>query len=330
VSAQRWTVGGLIAAAGLAAFSGWVLTTNRVPRPLRRAAAPLAAQTVTDKTVGSGSTIGVKKPYGEQSTLMDFKKRFADAHDYWAFAHDLLPAAKAGNSDAQYYLSKVMEYCGGVNRSYFNRRGERVDLDQALQNAGRMHQSLDLVQLAYDRCNEFFRQDASELGTAADWLASATRAGQPLAQSATASKLVMQGLLDNYAKTGAVPTSIPEPAKVKGDPRELLYEAVQSKDPDVLYNIGELYPALNPDDPDRDVVRFAWILVACERGLDCSANAEWVKYDCFGSDACSSATSSSDFVRFLAGDHWSQVQQRAGEIGAALDNGSWDKLGLGS
>lgn len=115
------------------------------------------------------------------------------------------------------------------------------------------------------------------------------------------------------------------------DPRQLLYAAVQSKEPEVLYDIGEPYPALSPGDPDGNVVRFAWILLACERGLDCTANAEWVKYDCFPQNTtCNSASDPSDYVRSLAGNQWPEVEQRAREIGAELDQGNWDKLGLGS
>jgi hypothetical protein len=296
-----------------------------------------SANTAARSTINSSAAVERvdKAPSGAKTrsverTLGYYKKRFADAHDYLSFARDILPAAKAGNPDAQYYLWKAMEYCADANRAYFERRGQPVGLDQALQNAARLPQHSD-VQLAYDRCQEFFNEDTSAFGTAADWLASATRAGQPLAESATASKLVAQGLLDNFAKAGAVPTSIPEPAKLKADPQELLYEAVQSKEPEVLFSVGQLYPPMNPNDPDSNVVRYAWILLACERGLDCTANADWVKDGCFGTDiACSSATNSSDYVRFLAGDQWPQVEQRARELGYQLDQGNWDELGLGS
>ncbi len=320
-------MGSLIAMAGLAALCYWN-PSFKTTHSSNTAALPPAKKSARVKRADT-SPSGTKSRSVEHS-LDDYKKRLADAHDYWKFAHDILPAAKAGNADAQYYLSKAMEYCADANRFYFERRGQLVGLDQALQNAARFHQRGEFVQVAYDRCHEILDADTSTLGTAADWLARATRAGQPLAESATASKLVAQGLLDNFAKAGAVPTSIPEPAELKADPQELLYEAVQSREPEVLYDIGQLYPPMNPNDPDGNVVRFAWILLACERGLDCTSNADWVKEGCFESDvACNSASGSSDYVRFLVGDQWPQVEQRARELGYQLDQGNWDKLGLG-
>jgi hypothetical protein len=328
VKTLRWFVGSLIGVAGVAALCYWN-PTFKTAHSSNTVALPSAKKSAVVKRADTAPSW--RKNRSVEHPSGDYKKRLADAHDYWTFAHDVLPAAKAGNADAQYYLSKAMEYCADVNRFYFERRGQPVGLDQALQNAARLHQHSEFVQLAYDRCHKFFNEDTSALGTAADWLASATRAGQPLAESATASKLVAQGLLDNFAKAGAVPTSIPEPAKLRADPQELLYEAVQSREPEVLYNIGQLYPPMNPNDPDSNVVRYAWILLACERGLDCTANADWVKDGCLESDvACNSATSSSDYVRFLAGDQWPQVEQRARELGYQLDQGNWDKLGLGS
>ena len=115
------------------------------------------------------------------------------------------------------------------------------------------------------------------------------------------------------------------------DPRELLRAAVESKVPEVLFDIGTLQGVLNPSNPaEEKITRFAWWLVACQRGLDCSANAEWVKNSCFNDSQCASAASPSDLVRSLSGDNWFSVQQRAQEINAKLAAGDWGALGLGS
>jgi hypothetical protein len=114
------------------------------------------------------------------------------------------------------------------------------------------------------------------------------------------------------------------------DPRQLLSAAVKSRDPEVLFTIGEAQGLLYPANSDTNAARYAWWLVACQRGFDCSAGGDWVKNTCAGDPQCASANSPSDLVRSLAGDEWPDVQQRAQEISAKLDAGQWDELGLGS
>lgn len=169
--ALQWGLGWLLAATAVLALCYW-LPTHQVAQPPRTSAAPIISK------MGVAKTTDLLPPRGD--------------------------AVRAASASAQYYLSKALEYRADVNRSYFSRRGQPIDLDQALQNASRLHQRIDLVELAHARCHEFLTEDASHLGSAADWLASATRAGQPLAQSQTALKLVAQGALNSFAKAGAV------------------------------------------------------------------------------------------------------------------------------
>lgn len=328
MKALSWSIGGLIGVAGLGALCLW-MSEYRPPQQLPTASLPSSDR--QPAAIFKRSDLHSTPTFARENLSADYRKLFADSHDYWALANSFLSAAKQGNADAQYYVSRAMEYCADANRVFFKHGNQSVDLDQALQNAVRLHRQADLVQLAYDRCHNFFDHDSSELGSAAEWLAEATRAGQPLAQSVTALKLVSQGMLDKFASAGGVQTTISDPARVDADPNALLYAAVQSRDPEVLYNVGELYPPLNPDDPSGNVVRFAWILLACERGLDCSSNSDWVKGSCYDWDSlCNSVSGPTDVVRFLSGSQWSEVEQRAREIGNELDQGHWDKLGLGS
>jgi hypothetical protein len=264
------------------------------------------------------------------SSLTDYRNRFAASRNYWQFAHTALSAAKAGNADAQFYISRALEYCAVNNSMYFHRKGRPIDLDEGLQYAAQRRLPIDIAQAVYDRCHEFMENDASELGSAAGWLALATAAGQPLAQATTATKILEQELQANFTRAGAVPNPNNESTIASGDdPRELLRAAVQSKDPEVLFSIGEALPALDPTNTSN-TIRFAWWLVACQRGLDCSANAEWVRNACWNAPECASASSPSDLVRTLAGDNWPEVEQRAHDLSINLDQGQWSALGLGT
>src|SRR4051794_15633659 len=47
----------------------------------------------------------------KSSPAVNYKRALRQSTDYWALAHTLLPAAKAGDADAQYYLWKILDGC---------------------------------------------------------------------------------------------------------------------------------------------------------------------------------------------------------------------------
>jgi hypothetical protein len=112
--------------------------------------------------------------------------------------------------------------------------------------------------------------------------------------------------------------------------RELLRAAVESRDPEVLFTIGEVQLLLNPLSTENDINRLAWWMVACLRGFDCSPSADWVRSVCGDTAPCASAVDSADRLRILAGDDWIKVRQRAREIDSKLEAHEWDELGLTS
>jgi hypothetical protein len=303
-------------AAALAVIYVW---PSKAPEHAADTAQNVRAKAVVSSASGSSESV---------SAAVDYKTLLAASSNFWDYAHKILPAAIAGNVDAQFYLSKVLERCSKDNKMYFQRRGVTLAEDQGLQWALQRHLSLDVAQAVYDRCHEFQDSDARDLGGADDWLARATAAGQPLAQTTTALKLFNQRALQSAQRAGGVPNpDAPPTIDSQQDSRELLRAAVKSRDPEVLFSIGEAQGYL--DAPDPTVSQFAWWLVACERGLDCSAKAEWVKIACANDPRCASFTDPSDLVRTLSGDDWNNVEQLAHEISTKLDAGQWDELIIG-
>jgi hypothetical protein len=266
-------------------------------------------------------------------TSTRYREAYAKSRDLWAFAHELLPAAGAGHADAQFYLSKAIDHCAHDNKMFFEHRGATLNLEDGLQFAAQRHLSLDLAQRVYDRCHKFLEQDASELGSAADWLARSTDAGYSPAQATTAEQMLVQDLLKNAANASGVPVPDQGAPAVENrmSPRELLQAALTSGDAEVLFEIGETHAMLNPtaSAETEATERYAWWLVACQRGLDCGANADWIMSTCSVDPQCASYTDPADYLRSLAGDQWSEVQQRAVEISQKLDGHQWSDLGLG-
>ncbi|HEY3785472.1 MAG TPA: hypothetical protein VGL55_09340 [Steroidobacteraceae bacterium] len=242
----------------------------------------------------------------------------------------MLPAARAGEADAQLYLWKTLTYCKDANHFYFEHGGQRLSLTEGLQWATARNLPLSEPQEVYGKCHDFLDHSGSGLGDPSNWLAKATAAGQPIAQAVTASKALMQAYMLRQTQAAGVPLPMPEDPTLRGvAPVSLLRAAVQSLDPEVLFIIGDSSLLLFPESTEANIEGTAWKLVACERGLDCTANGAWVKASCAYDPQCAAPVTSTDFIRRLAGDDWVAVQQRAAEINSRLVAGDWDELGFG-
>jgi hypothetical protein len=327
---------GLLAACAVAAAGFYVWNRSAPIATAPRSTSSL--ETVpTSRDVGQEKSAASSPLQKDMSSAIrlhgrsDYKKMYSDSHNYWDLVHVLLPAAKAGDADAQYYLATALSRCNQDNRMFFQRRGETLTVAEGIEWAEQRHLSIDIAQLVYDRCHDFLTRDAADLGAANDWLERASAAGQPLAQADMALKLGSQEILRDAQRAGGAPNP-DAPASVQSDQdmSSLLRQAVESRDPHVLFDIGSAQGFLSQGETQRTVNQFAWWLVACERGLDCSANSEWVKIACSGDPRCASFTDPSDFVRTLSGNNWDSISERAKDIDAKLDAGQWDDLGLGS
>lgn len=326
----------LVSIAGLAALAVmyfWYQAAPKKATPPKQALPESHEEKIDTKaTAGAARTDASSK---QKPVQKDFKTLFAESRSYWDYAHEALPAARAGNADAQFYLSKVLEFCDYANRSYFRQRGATLTLDQALQLAVKLNRPVEVTQAIFERCHEFQVQDATELGSAMDWLAKATKGGQPIAQASTAQKMFSQDYLKSFLKAGAAPTTenTAPPIGDGADPRDLLRASVKSLDPEALFTVGMsqgAYEQLHPANNEKHVNQLAWMLVACQRGFDCSANADWITTGCPNCGTRSPGNQSpANTMMTIAGDNWPAVQQRAQEISAKLDAGQWDELDLG-
>ena len=268
---------------------------------------------------------------GEPPTAANYKAALQHSHDYWDYAKSILPAAQVGDREAQFYLSRVLERCRSDSRMFLQRQGRPLTEDESLQLAAQRNLPIELVQQAYERCHRFQEDGTGEFGDATEWLGRATLAGQPVAQATTAIRILLQRATDRLAKAaGTAPANtIAVSRDTAGmDPRELLRDAVESNDPEVLFKIGEADALLHPSTGgDNNTERNAWWLVACERGFDCSPNSDWVKSICYIDPQCASI-GPSEIIEYVSGADWPRVQQRAEELKSKLDAGQWDDLGL--
>jgi hypothetical protein len=209
--------------------------------------------------------------------------------------------------------------------------GRALSWDEAMQKAARLNAPIERVKEYYDLCHRFFSEDVSGFGNAMEWLQHATDAKYPQAEVQTAQLRLAQDQQISLQKAGAIPTGPGLLPPIGGaiNPIDLLRSAVTSLDPDTLRDVADLASSLDPkaSAEERQIVRAAWLYLACQRGADCSLYGEPSMSYCTSTDQnCTGIPE-----KLLEWTHydWEAVQQRANQINAALDAKQWDKLGLG-
>ena len=143
---------------------------------------------------------------------------------------------------------------------------------------------------------------------------------------------MLQDQAKQFVKAGATPTHETAQPPIGGalQPRQLLRDAAASKDPAVLYEIASDQALLHRTDSraQNEINYVAWLYVACQRGLDCSSNADWIRLSC--NPRISNCDGGTATLMKMAGDNWPAVEQRAQEINTLIDADRWDELGIGA
>jgi hypothetical protein len=314
---RSWPVIALVFAAG-AIFAAIALVDRDAP-------ALVSAQTKEpshSKNVERKALQGVGFSDSKPASV-DYAKALSHSQNYLDFALSVMPAARAGDKEAQYRLGKALAFCDETYPIYYHLKGTQLTLDEGLQYAAKLHRSSELAQTIYDRCHALENASPEQFGSGEDWIARASSAGQPAAQADNA----ILKIAHEIVRHPEGPTST-APSTNKYDAlRSVLKSAIQSEDPEVIWSIGAVQGYLKSSD-DAVIDQLAWWLVSCQRGYDCSSRADWVRLDCIDETYCVGGISGIDYIRNGAGAHWAEVQERAQEIDAKLNARRWDDLGL--
>jgi hypothetical protein len=205
--------------------------------------------------VGAGSSA--------PAVRVSYKQEFTNAGDYFEFAHSILAAAHAGNSDAQYYLWAVRFSCDHDAVARFG------TLDEAEQYGARLSMEMEEVHKSYGRCHKLRTRDASDLGDQWDWLNRAIKGGQSNAEAAGAQLRIEQERA--RANPGGGQWLPQTPIGDGADPHQLALKALQSGDPSAWLQIGQFTNYLNPRESHQEsfINRLAWTVFACQRMGGC-------------------------------------------------------------
>jgi TPR repeat protein len=231
----------------------------------------------------------------------------------------MLAKARAGDLDAQFHLYSAIEYCRDNYREYFDHGRQRRSLDEALRRAAtRPGFDADEIRQVHGRCQKLMESTDNELGEGEQWLQKAALGGHPRAQVHLATELMTH--------SGNLPAE--EARKSQEDARRLVRDALRSRDPAVIWDVGPMAMLGNPgDQPDMEVM--AWWLAACDRGLDCGASSDRARQMCRFAANCQPYESVGDLMLRSVPDY-AAVKDRARQINALIDAGDPQALGFGA
>lgn len=280
---------------------------------------PIAEPPVSTAPVAAATTNTGPSAISEAVAAKDLRTEFQTANDYAAFADSLRGAAQSGDSSAQYYLAESLRYCQQNLSRFFMKSGKPVrTLDEAQQrwaNRPAGYQA-EIVQI-HSRCHVFL-EDPERLGELDEWRAwldKASTEGVPLAQATKADLMRIDALIASVSTDPGVHFD-PQAAATA---RDLALEALKSGDPAVIWMMQDFVDGTG-------ALATAWQLLACERGYDCSARAEWLRAACDFDQLCNPGDTGKQYLERQLGDKLDAARQMAQEIGAALDRGDWSKL----
>jgi hypothetical protein len=270
----------------------------------------------------------------------DMASAFKHTTDYAEFTRKIRAQAESGNAEAQFYMEEALHYCDDeILRFFYRGAKQRLrTLDEALANEARIglgkhpEKLLDQVTEVYNRCHVFLEDSEirPELKQWTAWLDKASDNGVPAAENLKAALLMRDYNVAQYSRDPAKHADPTSPSKA----HELVLNALQSADPRVFWGMADMV-SIGADQSQQElerlnVVSTAWQLLACQRGFDCSAQADWLRFYCTTGPVCAPGETGQQFLERAVGDttRWDKVKQLANEIGAAVDAKDETKLPL--
>ncbi|MDG2526137.1 hypothetical protein P6166_12300 [Stenotrophomonas sp. HITSZ_GD] len=209
---------------------------------------------------------------------------FEGETDLYRYAQQLAEAARGGDAEASWMLSRVYDYCAAYAQNPAGYAADNTTLARHANPA--VAAMIDARQHLQTRCTGFVASDGL---TAASILAQRTQAAHAGNLAAEAALLSLGQPLNATAAYR----------------RELVQRVLASRDPEAYLALsGAMGVSARGDDAYRGYVagdqfsQLAWQLAACRLGLACGAESNLMTSYCANGGICS-ADASQDFPSFV-------------------------------
>jgi hypothetical protein len=250
------------------------------------------------------------------TTTSNLQDQFNSDEDLTPFVEKLHRQALKGDASSQYWLGLTLLKCGNLydNVLHFGRSAKDVSEEEGASGRSESipahHQHLRI------QCKRLNEAKNSKYGNAKDWIQTASEAGDPRAQSMQAAELMYQERLGNADSPG-------RPAA-----RVLMLEALQSRDADVIAQMGGFVDDYLDQDGAQESRQALWSIAGCARGADCGPRMWWVRALCASDDQCQPNDSGIDLIRRKSGAKFPELEEEARKLNERIDAGEWDELGF--
>ena len=250
------------------------------------------------------------------SQAVDYSGVFAKSEDFWALAESIVQAANAGDGNAQYNLYRALSYCDTLYKFYFVRGKTHKTVDEAVAWASTSPGlNVDEARQVHRRCHRLKTADGAPFGTAEQWLTSAKDVGQPLA---------MMDFARNLSTAAAAKGDVPS-VEMRNEARQLITEALKSKDPEVIFGMADFVLLLHGDSEKASEEQWVWRLAACERGFDCAPGAAWLEVMCRYDYNCQPRDDGREVIRRNNSQNFDEIERKARELNARLDANKFEE-----
>jgi hypothetical protein len=254
----------------------------------------------------------------------DYQREVRESVDVLATAEKLYVLAKQGDAAAQYALHLAQETCRITYNIAFKKMVDDAEpeltLEEALaKEAEHPFLGAEGVVALQRKCRRYREKDETRFGGRDEWLYASADGRYPLAEA----EVAVVKAIEAHEKRN--------PGQSEADRAEALrlaIDALRDGDPAAVQVLGSLAQGFDMRHHLLGEETWSWLLAACRRGWDCSAQADWVQNRCRSEVPCEPGITGEDLIRMQAGPRFEAWEKRAAEVNLAIDEKRWDDLGF--
>jgi hypothetical protein len=306
----------IVVAALTLALVAWYLRAASATLPATKEPAEFASVRAGDSPAQPprpiAQSVPAKAPAAPKSP--NYAAQFLHAADLLSFLEALAPAAADGDVGALYYLGVASRRCTREYSTLFGPPGKEMTLEVALEKDYWTKYHEQLARRIFGQCARFKAAADNPFTEWQNLLEAAAEAGSGPAKALFAFEM-QNGMIRVRDLT--------ERREMTSEIRTLAQEAIRSKDPEALFHLAYVESITGRSGTPEDVAG-AWMLAACQRGLECGRTSEQFQFFCKWDPACRPSETLVDLFRRRP--RFEELQRLANELNAKLDADRFDEI----
>ncbi len=311
---------GVLTVAVLAALAAWYLRADDETRPVSNAPArsadpvPASQKFVSARAsdAPARSLRAVAEAAAAKST--NYAAQYLHASDLLSFLEALAPAAAEGDADALYHMGRASWRCTREYSTLFGPPGREKTLEVALEKNYWTKYHEQLARRIYGQCQRFKTTTNNPFTEWENLIEAAAEAGNGPAKALLVLEMGRGGIRMREGQTRE---------QLSSEIRALAKEAIRTKDPEVLFEFAYIDSISGRSGTAEDMAG-AWMLAACQRGLECGRASEQFQFFCKWDPECKPSETLADLWRRRP--RFDEFQRFADELNAKLDADRFDEI----